>query len=61
MGKERVKQMNDKETRIAENISRMVPLLSEREKERLLAFAEGMAQMAELQHKAARADEREAG
>lgn len=53
--------MTEKEARIAENISRIVPLLSEREKERLLAFAEGMAQMAELQHKAARADEREAG
>lgn len=52
--------MTEKETKIAENIRRMIPLLSEQGKERLLAFSEGMAQMAELQHKSERAKEQEA-
>lgn len=55
-----VTRMTEKETKIAENIRRMIPLLSEQGKERLLAFSEGMAQMAELQHKSERAKEQEA-
>lgn len=43
--------MLDKEKMILENFGKVIPTLTEAEKERLLAFGEGMAFMAERQKK----------
>lgn len=51
--------MSEKEKTIIRNFEKSIPLLSEQGKERLLAFSEGMAQMAGMQ-KAAEKEERTA-
>lgn len=51
--------MSEREQTILRNIEKSIPLLSEQGKERLLAFSEGMAQMAGMQ-KAAEKEERTA-
>lgn len=51
--------MSEKEQTIIRNFEKSIPLLSEQGKERLLAFSEGMAQMAGMQ-KAAEKEERTA-
>lgn len=43
--------MSEKEQTIIRNFEKSIPLLSEQGKERLLAFSEGMAQMAGMQKK----------
>lgn len=40
--------MSEKEREILDNIKRTIPLLRTHELDRLAAFAEGMAQMAEM-------------